>query len=146
VFVILVYVYPLRLLFGFPCASLSDGWLTDQPLELNTLDELRAAYIVYGIGFAAVALVFVLLHRHALAQRDVLALSDDEVLYTRLRAAMWTAIGSVAGLSILAAIFVPFREHDYWTPSLPGFLYFGIWIILPLLRRRASRAAIPPAR
>jgi uncharacterized membrane protein len=146
VFVILVYVYPLRLLFGFLFAAFSHGWLADQPLELNSPDELRAAYIVYGIGFAAIALLFVLLHRHALAQSQALDLSAGEILYTRMRIAMWGAIASVAGLSILCAIFVPFLDNDMVTPMLPGLVYFAIWIVLPLMRRHARRLAASPTQ
>lgn len=136
VFLVMLYVYPLRLLFSLLFASMSGGWLVDHDIGLQSLDELRAAYVVYGLGFAAIALVFVCLYGHALRLRNSLALGADEVLVTRMHMMMWLNNALVGLVSALLAAALPADEHSTrLLISLPGNVYFLIFVSLPLVRR-----------
>ncbi len=66
VFLVLMYVYPLRLLFSLTFGSITNGWLVEKEIVINDIAELRAAYVVFGLGLAAIASVFALMFRHAL--------------------------------------------------------------------------------
>ena len=58
VFVVLVFVYPLRLLFSLFFVWVSQGWLVDQAVTISDVEELRTAFEVYGAGFALISLLF----------------------------------------------------------------------------------------
>jgi uncharacterized membrane protein len=143
VFLVMLYVYPLRLLFSLLFAGASSGWMADQAPMLRTLDELRAAYIVYGVGFAAIALVFVCLYGHALRLRDSLALAADEVLATRMHMTMWLCTGSVATLSALLAAFLPAADGaTTLVIALPGNVYILIFVALMTVKRYYLRRIV----
>lgn len=135
VFVMLVYVYPLRLLFALMFAWISNGWLMDQPVDLQNFDELRAAFVVYGIGFCAVALLFVALHRHALRLHATLQLDPAEILHTRMTIAIWVAVAGVSLLSVVGAMTIPFSSVHSPLLAAPGLLYLLIAPALRLVRR-----------
>lgn len=136
VFLVMLYVYPLRLLFSLLFAVVSHGWMIDHVTELQSLYELRAAYVVYGLGFAAISLVFVFLYRHALRLRVNLALGADEVLATRMHMTIWLCNALVALTSTLLAILLPGDDSSpMLLVVLPGNIYLLIFILLRWVRR-----------
>jgi uncharacterized membrane protein len=146
VFLVLIYVYPLRMLFSLAFYSMSGGWLAEHPVVIQDTDELRAAYVVFGIGLAAIALVFALLFRHALRCGDTIGLDAAERVITRMRIAAWGCTGAVALLSMLLAEMLPFESDNPRLYSLPGCAYWLLFLTRPLLRRYVARhlAALPP--
>jgi len=145
VFLVLIYVYPLRLLFALLFAGVSGGLLMEQQLELDSIWELRAAFVVYGIGFLAIALVFYFLFRHALKCGAEIGLAPAERVVTELRAGLWLGTAAIAGLSIVLALLLPIDAFNSPTSSLPGVVYVLLFIVRPVLRRRYARrlAALP---
>jgi hypothetical protein len=91
VFVVLVYVYPLRLLLALLFSWLSDGFLVDQPVALHNVAELRAAIEVYGIGLGSIAGIFALLYRRAVLQAATIGLDAREFVATRMQVAIWAS-------------------------------------------------------
>lgn len=78
-FVVLVYVYPLKFLFTLL------GWefMGSLPAALKGVEVIRQEQLptlmyVYAAGFAAIAITFVLLHANALRQAEALALTPLE--------------------------------------------------------------------
>jgi uncharacterized membrane protein len=147
VFLVLIYVYPLRMLFSLAFYRMSGGWLAEHPVVIHDTDELRAAYFVFGIGLAAIALVFALLFRHALKCGETIGLDAAERVITRMRIAAWSCTGAVALLSIVLAETLPFESDNPWLYSLPGCAYWLLFLTRPLLRRYVALrlAALPPA-
>ena len=140
VFLVMLYVYPLRLLFSLLFAGASGGWMGDHDFTLRTLDELRAAYIVYGVGFAAIALVFAFLYGHALRLRDSIGLAAEEVLATRMHMTMWIYTGSIATVSALLAAFLPAKDGaTSLVIALPGNVYILIFVALTTVKRYYMR-------
>ncbi|MBN8887055.1 MAG: DUF1211 domain-containing protein [Rudaea sp.] len=122
VFVVLVFVYPMRVLFAQALLGWSGNWLSDGSVApLDTIDELRAAYTVFGCGFAAVAAIFVLLHAHALRCAERIGLDAGERIYTRMGMYDWIGHVAVCLLSIALARWLPMR--NVFEFSLPGFVY-----------------------
>src|SRR5450432_719408 len=147
VFLVLIYVYPLHLLFAFLFAGLSNSWLMDQNIDLYDAWQLRAAYIVYGVGFVAIALVFARLFQHALKHAAEIGLDAAERVVTQMRAALWLCSAAVALFSVLLALLLPFDSINTATASLPGEVYVLIFLVRPFLRRiYARRLAAQPAR
>jgi uncharacterized membrane protein len=139
VFFVLIYVYPLRMLFAQMFLGMSGGELSDGSVQaLDSVDELRAAYIVFGLGFAAISVLFVLLFRHALRHAAAIGLSPGERAYTRMKVDIWSVQFALAMLSIALAGWMPMRS--VWAFSVPGLVYAMNILLGRLLRRRCRRA------
>ena len=151
VFIVLFYVYPLRMLFAQMFMGFSDGVLSDGSVrQLATVEELRAAYLVFGLGFAAISAVFVLLFRHALRHADAIGLAPAERAYTRMKIGIWTTQAVLALASIALACCMPtliqaMPERGVWIFSAPGLVYATNILFGRLLRTRCRRdiAALP---
>lgn len=78
-FCVLFYVYPLKFLFSEVVLVSREGAAG----AVLSAGDARALFVIYGLGYAAVSLVFLLLYRHAFGQRAVLQLDAFEVFATR---------------------------------------------------------------
>ncbi len=145
VFLVMVFVHPLRLLFALLFAWISSGYLVDQPVGLHDIEELRWAFEVYGLGFATIAGLFALLYRHALRRGSSIGLDARELLATQMHVAMWSSMAALAGLSTLVAALLPFHLDQPFVFTLPGVLYSLTGILAPLIRRHyTKRIALLP--
>ncbi len=85
-FVILLYVYPLKFLFAGLFKGLDDAKVTlpnGQTVPLITKAQLPELMLIYGLGFAAVFFVFALLYWNAYRQRKLLDLNEVETFQTQ---------------------------------------------------------------
>jgi uncharacterized membrane protein len=137
VFIVLVYVYPLRMVAQLTLASLSGGVLAEAPMQPMLVSELRALYAVFGIGYATTALIFLLLHRHALARADDLELSADERIRTQTLCARWLAVIVIAITSTVLGFVLPMgRGESAPLDSAPGLIYLFVYVAFHVLARR----------
>ena len=146
VLVVLIFVYPLRLLFALLFAWISAGYLVDQPVGMHSVEELRAALEVYGVGFAIISALFALLYAHAGRRAAAIALDARELVVTRMHVVIWATLCGTALLSIASAALLPFQPDQPFVFTLPGALYAAIGFLTPLIRRRYARrmAALAP--
>lgn len=79
-FVVLFYVYPLKFLFTMLFSQLTHT----EGLEAVSRADAATLMKIYGIGFASVFGLFVLMYRHAYKLRRALELNEVEVLITRI--------------------------------------------------------------
>lgn len=147
VFVMLVYVYPLRMVATMMLAMLSGGTLAEQHVGLRDFGDLHALYVIFAIGYGVVVLIFALLYRHALALADALGLSLIERVRTRSAMLRYAALGAIALLSLLLALAPPIGPPTALFYSMPALAY---WLIFPVLRfvarrERAALARVEPA-
>jgi uncharacterized membrane protein len=112
-FFVLFYVYPLKFLF---VAAFSSGGKIEA-------EEARALFIIYGVGYAAVFLIFALLYLHAWKKREELALNQLEQLKTRHSLIDNVAMVLVGLISATLAWSLPSR----WV-GLAGYFYFLIGV------------------
>jgi len=132
VFLMLVYVYPLRMVADLTFASFSGGALEETPIVVHSVSDLRTIYVVFGIGYALTGAIFVLLHRHALNLADALALTPAERIRTRTICRRWTGVIALACLSALLAIVLPMgRDAAFPCDIVPGILYL---LLIPMIR------------
>ncbi len=140
VFLMLVYVYPLRMVAELTLASFSGGWLEETPIVVHTVADLRTIYIVFGIGYALTAAIFVLLHRHALDIADELALTAAERIRTRTICRRWLGVIALSLLSVVLAMILPMgRGSAFPCDVVPGFLYLLLIPMIRLIMRRERR-------
>lgn len=139
VFVVLIFVYPLRLLFALFFVWISHGYLSDQDLSMQSVEELRAAFEVYGLGFGMIAGLIALLYRHALRESAAIALDAREVLATRMHVALWSALVGLAAMSTLSAALLPFQNTQPWVFTIPGMLYALSSVSATLIRQHYAQ-------
>lgn len=138
VFLVLIYVYPLRLIFGSFFEFVSGGWL-DSPLRVRDPAELRGMFVAYAVAWTTLGCVVVALYRHAWRRRDALALSRQERIELRGRIAMYAMIPAT-GLVSLAWIGAVSLAGVPGLSSFSGFAY-GLMGLTGVAATRAQRRA-----
>ena len=103
-FVVLLYVYPLKFMFDSMFVRLLPRLEPPEPMQAY---QLANASIAYATGFIAIFLLFTLLYRHAFAEREALQLSrlDEFDAISNIRHHL--IIAGVGALSLLVAAFAP---------------------------------------
>ena len=133
---VLIYIYPMKALFGSMFYLLSDGQL-GQALGVRTEAQVRSLFSIYALGFTAIALEILLLHRRAWQLREPLRLNERERNLTRADMAGWITPLSVGVVALVLALLLP-PHYVSWS----GWIYFSMAILVPVhrwfLRRRRS--------
>ena len=123
---ILVFVYPLKLVFTAMFAFFSAGWLVSS-FAIQAPSELTGLFVFYGFGFSFTCIVIALLFFHAGRKHAELELNEREILETRVTMNLWLLIAVPAFVSALAAWLLP-TDWGVWS----GFLYWLYPVISPI--------------
>ena len=121
VFLVMVYIYPLKALFATFFGWITQGWLPSG-FGIHSVHDLRMMFVIYGILVGTIGAVFALLYLQAWRQRVRLGLSLDEQVATIAQMARALMQPAVATLSILAALSLPANPAP-WMYGMPGMLY-----------------------
>lgn len=135
VFTVLIYVYPLRVMFAGMFYWFSGGFLTAQ-FSIAGTEDIGRVFVVYGIGFAVMCAVFILLNLHALRVGDRLVLDERERYETRTDAGIWIAVMAVGLVSVMVALWV---EGPLVVAA--GFVYCVLPVVTTAVHRVRSRRA-----
>lgn len=141
--VVLFFVYPLKFIITALIERLEGGGkfatLADGSVALIINPEHRPyLFAIYGLGLAAVFLVFALLYRHAYRNRDLLKLTDVEAYDTRdsFNGMIWVAaMGALIALASILTLF-PFFRGDTGQLVIAA---VEIAAVLRIIRLRATR-------
>jgi uncharacterized membrane protein len=134
---ILIYIYPLKAVFGSMWFLLSHGRF-GQALGLRNDAEARALFAIFALGFTATALEILLLNLRAWQLREPLRLNEREQLMTREDISGWSIPVYVGIISLVLALILPIEKLT-WS----GWVYFSMALLVPLhqfLRKRKSKA------
>lgn len=123
---VLVFVYPLRIVFSSLFYWISGGYLP-LPISGVTLSALNSLFVIYAIGFIAMCALLALLYQHALANAKMLNLNAVERARARFERNSFLLLLLPGVLSLLYLAIVPAR----WGP-LSGFFYSSLAIMMPL--------------
>ena len=138
VFLALVYVYPLKILFGTFFSWITGGWIPWPLAELRGYVDIKTMFIVYGVAFATLSACMAALFSRALKQADAIGLDREERALTAADIAAWRLAVGVAALSATTAALMP-AHPPYWAAGLPGLVYFLMnlsWLVAQRARRR----------
>lgn len=119
VFAVLVFVFPLRLLIETAAHFLSGGRLPGAGL-ITSFDQLGWTYLIYGLGFSILSVLFALLFRQAQATIDPAAEAE------RLAARSWARTWALAAVTGVLSGLVALSPALAAAPWLPGVTY---WLI-----------------
>jgi hypothetical protein len=134
---ILIYIYPLKAIFGSMFYMLSDGRV-GQSLGLRSEAQSRAIFAIFAIGFTAIALEIQLLYARAWQLRGPLRLNERELFLTREDLRGWSIPTAVGITSLVLALTLPMTRLS-WS----GWIYFSMVIVVPVHRRILRRRAPP---
>jgi uncharacterized membrane protein len=133
VFLVLVFLYPLRLMMAGAFHSMSGGWLPTE-IEITRFDDLRLLVVVYGVAFALLSGVLLALYARVrrLALDPPLSAGDRAVAGVEVQA--WGIMACLGVVSATLALLVPPR-HFGWAV----WLYASLSVIMPVMSRRWKR-------
>lgn len=121
VFVVLIYIYPLRAMMQSLFSVLTNGYLPHE-MKYTAGSEVRFTFLFYAIGFLLLALNFMALYFHAFRKRMDLRLSADEIFVTLSEIQVWAIVAFVSTSSIALAALVPINHI-----GLAGYVFFCIF-------------------
>lgn len=140
VFLVLVYVYPLRIIFSMLFWWISDGWLPSS-VTIASDRDLQVMFTAYAVAWTTLGCVIVALYRHAWRQRDALGLTREERIDLRgAIAAQWMI--PATGVLALAVIAVSALAGAPRGAGASGFVYALMsftGVAVARARRRAAR-------
>lgn len=136
---ILIFIYPLKAIFGAMWYMLSNGEV-GRPFSLHTTEEqVRTIFAIYALGLIAISSEILLLYVRAWRLREVLRLNAREQLMTRGELTGWSIPVSVGTVSLVFSFTLPI-EKIAWC----GWIYFLMAIVLRVhafWHRRRLKAA-----
>lgn len=127
IFSMLVYVYPLRLIFSAMFSWITSNWLPSE-FRLTENFQLTDLFVLYGVGFFVICGTLALHFRHALTRRKILELSQIEIIKTKGEIAHWSVAAITGIISALFAIVMPENIAVY-----AAFAYSTMAFTMPLI-------------
>ena len=124
---ILIFIYPLKAIFGSMWYLLSSGHV-GQRLSLHTTEsQARTIFAIYALGLIAISAEILLLNLRAWQLRGPLRLNQRESLVTRGELSGWSIPVGVGIVSLVFALTLPAAQIQ-WS----GWVYFSMIILVPL--------------
>lgn len=146
VFLVLVFMYPLKMVFSVLFSALTQDWLPAR-FTVTGLHELPVLFVTFGAAFGSLGVVMAWLYLHAWRKRDALGLSAAERIVVQSRMLSWALVPVIALVSIVSTLVIPARGESGWWLGFPGFVYFTLNLTSLLgmraARRRTARLAPP---
>lgn len=133
IFVIMVYVYPLRAMTTAAVSAMTNGWLPSE-FRIDAIWKVRGLFTIYGIGFVTLNACLVALNWHALRQAASLRLTPQERFLTAGEIASWSIVGGVGLVSIVLALSLPDTAVGY-----AGWVYASLAVVMPVFGAAVSR-------
>lgn len=144
VFLVLVYVYPLRIIFSMFFNWASNGWLPSS-VTIGSMRDFQAMFLAYALAWTTLGCVVVALYRHAWRLRDALGLDRGERIDLRGSLAAHAMIPATGVIALLFLLVVDLMGWAEWS-GFSGFAYslMGFTgLVVARARRRAEREEGP---
>src|SRR5258707_13298051 len=136
---ILIFIYPLKAIFGAMWFLISNGQVGHQFSLHTTESEARTIFAIYALGVIAISAEVWLVYLRAWQLREPLRLNAREQLVTRGELTGWSIPVGIGMVSLVSALTLP-AEQIQWS----GWGYFSMIILVPLhdyyLKRRIREA------
>ena len=128
VFVLLIFVYPLKMVFGAFFDAVTGGWLPAS-FSLQSSDELLIMFQVFAVGYGGMAMLMALLFGRAVKLASRMTFSPIELMQAKHHRTNWQIVASFSLLSFLLATFLPLTMRDGNWLGLPGYILFALFAI-----------------
>ena len=149
VFMVLVYVYPLRILFAAFFAWISGGFFPSD-FRIRSLEDLKTMFSVYALAFGSLGIVIAAHDLNALRLRAQIGLDALEQILLK-REVIGSFVMPFVALVSLLVITAMDESWPNWAYGMPGMVYCLMGLTALAQRYRAAevrelRAALAPAR
>ena len=134
IFIVLVYVYPLKAIYSGAFLFLP-GVTPESAFLYTSAEDFRAVLIIFGLGYSSLSSIIALLNWHALSVADAIELSPTERFDTVTTVLFWLASTLVPLGSVLLALFASVQ----WLVAA-GVFYGVFGLVMPAIRIGRSRA------
>ena len=141
VFVLLIFVYPLKMVFASLFSLLSANYLPTR-FVIDSWLQVPVLFQTFAIGFGAMALILSLLFARAVKLGPGLGFSDAEIAYAKFKRMMWGTVVLFSVLSLILAALIPAKPESGLWIGMPGFIFFGLNIIQFMMRRHYQKKSI----
>lgn len=135
ILVVMIYVYPLKIMFGAAFHSISNGWLPSS-FELESLHEFRVVLTVYGLGFFVLSGLISALYLHAWRLRSRLSMHPRESFDTASESLAWLIVALFGLFSVLLGWLLPATYV-----AIAAWVYCALIIYGPVFDRLQRNAA-----
>jgi uncharacterized membrane protein len=143
VFLVLVFLYPLRMMMSGAFYAISGGWLPSE-VRIERLADVRAFFFLYGLAFALMCGVLALLFQRARRVPLVPALDAYERSGATAEVQAWAVLAAMGAASSTLALLLPPRHLP-----IAVWLYASLALVMPMLGvywRRKGAAALLEVR
>lgn len=135
ILVVMIYVYPLKIMFGAAFNAISAGWLPSS-FALETQDQFRVVLTVYGIGFFMLSGLISALYLHAWRRRTELVMHPRETFDTAAEILAWLIVALFGLLSVALAWLLPDRHVP-----IAAWIYCALIVYGPIFDRIQENVA-----
>ena len=130
VFLVLVFLYPLRLMMSGALQSMSGGFLPGE-IEITRIAQLQYLFVIYGVAFALMSGVLLALYARVRRLPLEPPLSAEDRAMASVEVQAWGILAAMGATSALLALVLPPR----WT-GYAVWIYAALAVIMPLMGRR----------
>lgn len=141
VFVLLIFVYPLKMVFASLFSLLSANYLPTR-FAIDSWLQVPVLFQTFAIGFGAMGLIMCLLFARAVKLGPGLEFSDVEIAYAKYKRLMWGTVVVFSVLSLILAAIIPARPESGLWVGMPGFVFFGLNITHMFIKRHYRKQNI----
>jgi uncharacterized membrane protein len=133
VFLVLVFLYPLRLMMSGALNAMTGGLLPSE-LTITEVSHARTFFGVYGLAFALMSSVLLALNARVLRLPFSPPLAAAERVRARVEVEVWAILSAMGTASAVLAILMPPRLL-----AVAGWMFASLAIIMPVMGRRWKR-------
>jgi uncharacterized membrane protein len=141
VFVLLIFVYPLKMVFASLFSLLSANYLPTR-FAIDSWLQVPVLFQTFAIGFGAMGLIMCLLFARAVKLGPGLDFSKAEIAYAKYKRLMWGTVVLFSILSLILAAAIPAKPQSGLWVGMPGFVFFGLNIAHALIKRHYRKQNI----
>jgi uncharacterized membrane protein len=126
-FITLFYVYPLKFLAQVLISIYAGPLLSyREAAPLITWEQMRITMIVYGLGAAAIFIIFALMYQYAYRKKEDLQLNALEVIDTKASQRANLLMASIPAASVIISLLFGMTTAGSMISGFVYFLYFPV--------------------
>lgn len=141
VFILLIFVYPLKMVFASLFSVVSQGYFPIR-FAIDTEVDVPVLFQTFAIGFGSMALILFLLFSRAVSLGKRLDFSEAEISYAKYKQLMWAMVIVFSIISLILTAVIPARPESGAWLGMPGFVFFGLNIVQIFIRRHYKKKNI----
>lgn len=127
VMLVLIFIYPLKLVFMGFFSWVSDGYLSSG-LHSMTQGQLADLFVFFALGLLSYSIISLLMIKNVLKQADNICLTNYEKYVCQTEVFYWLIYIFVSLVSIILAKTL----NNMWVTT-SGFIYFSIFFLAKIL-------------